>query len=294
MSEFKLHLYSDDPSIIVESRARTVNDVGRFAFCYLEKKVSEPLDQRILNFLKDIGTGSFWHALYAIDGCNNPLKPDTIKEREEKRQWARENFREHELERILNISVNTALLSPFGFSGCPGDYRGHSILYRELVLKEDSMFYGVVDRDFRKRLNNGRFWEELPDMSPSLNFGISYTRVEDVLMNCYEDLDCVFVVLRGFNIFNRNRAENADFYLRGLSNEAIDKYIEFIRKIEIKCRETGIVNVLIFKALIKPYVGVIQDYEDDGILRFEDSEERLKDPLVVVYGELSVVEGSFL
>lgn len=198
----------------------------RFPWDWMQHDPQRFITQDLGVFFRALQDGGYWEALSYIDGSNNWFQPDLPERRQERRLWAKGYFNDSELNAILDICVDTALTIPIE-TNSPGTYRGHIILFRELVEKPDSMFREAVTDDVRKRLNNGRFWEAIPDMMLALNMGIGYRVVEDVLINYFEDLDPKFA-REGYSIFRRNRGEKQLFDLKGLSKEAIEKYRYFI------------------------------------------------------------------
>ena len=140
--------------------------------------------------------------------------------------------------------------------------RGQSILYLEMAGVRGSFFDGFVGPELEKRLNNGRFWEELPGMRFSLNIGAAYYVVDDVLANYYRDLDLEFVD-QGFEMFVRNGGGKVDYDLRGLSAEAIEAYFAFLQRIYGRL-ETYDFQRKDFGILIRPYIDLLTDLHRDG------------------------------
>jgi len=201
-------------------------EAGRFPWDYLQTNPQRVIDQKLGQLFKDLQNGRFWGVIRMIDGSYNEFVPEHPQEREKARKWAKEKFTPYELKKILKICIGTALTNPYG-STSPGAHKGHSILYQELVEKSDSMFKEDVDEDFRKRLINGRLWEEIPYMMSALNGGISYKRVENILINHFDELDVGFIP-QGYKIFQRNGGENNNFDLTNLSDEGINMYGQFL------------------------------------------------------------------
>ena len=224
MANFRLELLADDPVEKPYSCGTVVRQGYEFGEKYRQRH-SGRKDERLDLILRDLSDGRFWGVLYLIDGCNNRSNPDSPEKMSEARAWAAQNFDNFELQQMLNICVNYALLVPCK-TGWPGTYKGHSILHRELVEKPDSMFAGVVDESFRKRLNNCRFWEELKDLSPGVNNGVSYVVINDVLEHNFSDLSVDFAP-KGLEILAR-RENHSSFDLRFLTDKAVDKYAEFL------------------------------------------------------------------
>lgn len=307
MASYKLQLLPDEPGQIEHSRERIKQEIKDFQNSYFTNNPDKRDDQKIKLLFKDLNDGRFWGTLSQIDGVSKVRKYGLIwdrstpqeqrKRREDARIWARQNFSDANLEQILNIAVNTAFLTPFGTYGWPGLTRPHSILYRELVSKTDSMFSGIVDRQLRKRLNNGRFWEELSDMWSYLNCGLSFEVVSDVLESNFSDLDVSFAP-KGFGIFyGKKGVVKSDprrpcFELSLLNNRTIDLYLKFLKKLDSSKNEIRITEEDI-GYLIAPYVVELLETRESGdVPRFngqksEDFKTRLQDPMIRHYANTS-------
>jgi hypothetical protein len=224
----------------IEANSDAVSQKLRnFPWLYLKSVPERVIDHELSGFFQDLQRGRFWAVLARIDGSFNYLNPDSEEKRAEARNWARQHFNDYELQQILNMCIETALRIPFKTS-LPGTYKGHSVLFRELVDKPDSMFGDVVTEKFRKLLNNGRLWEEIPDMvSRSLNRGVSFRIVDDVLTNHFADLEAGFAP-RGYEMFCRNDGEQDGFCLVGLSSEAKKRYAEFFNQVSKQRDQLGL------------------------------------------------------
>ena len=198
---FNIQLLPDDKDSLESSTNKIIGEAGQFVAGMLGRSLwrtdadSLALDRGEALLIKDILQGRFWGTLSYVDGrkyergddlatllAHRETKETVAAKNEATRKWAKERFTDFELETILNITVNQALLRPYTTSW-PGTRKGHSALYDELVVKEGSMFREAVTDEFRKRLNNGRFWEDLPDVKLSLNYGHGADVVHDVLEN---------------------------------------------------------------------------------------------------------------
>lgn len=273
--------------LVNENPSHVALETGRFPWEWMRDHPDKQMDGRTMSLFKSLQTGRFWDVLYQLDGCNSWNDCDTKEVSEEKRRWAKENFTHWELNKLLELAVGVAIAVPFEI-GAPGSKRGHSILYRELVEKEDSIFKGSVNPEFEKRLNNGRFWEELADMvGHSYNF--SYNVVEDVLMNHFQDLDLEFAP-EGYQIFKRNEGENKSYSVSELSDRALNRYIAFIGKIQEKSGRFGLTPEQMAH-LVRPYIqAVIRTKGEDefGEPRFPEDKprsfvKRLHEPIAVEY-----------
>lgn len=262
----------------------------RLPWDYLQKDKTRVIDRKLGALFEDLGNGRFWGVLAMIDGNNSSLPPDSPKQMQEARDWARLKFTEAELDEILQICIETALTVPKE-TAWPGTYKGHSIIYREIVAKKDSMFADKVRQEFKARLNNGRFWEELPDMKAYVNYGMAYRHAEDVLVNHFEELDPKFAG-QGYKIFERNsRTSTAtDFDLEGLSDKAKERYVKFVRRLSSNPDKSKLTFDQI-AYLVKPYVEIAigtHGEEDVSEANYpQNSKEsfikRLKDPMILAY-----------
>lgn len=278
MEKFRLNFLDENNGY---SCAEVVDKAYKFKEEFY-KRHPEKKSQRLDVFLQNLSDCRFWGTLSMIDGSNNYINPDSIQKAAESRAWAKETFSNYDLENILNICVNQALLIPLK-TGWPGTYIGHSILYRELVDKKESIFAGAVDESFRKRLNNGRFWEELIGMCGGINSGVSYVVINDVLEDNFGDLSVDFAK-KGLEIFNREKNVRS-FDLHFLTDKSVDLYAKFLGKI-YDARESIGLKEEDFSKLFLPYLfESIRVYgmhdENEGMPRFENFKDRLRKDLVV-------------
>lgn len=295
MRELELELLSEEPAEIEKSRKELIATAYEFRDHFamgnpdLEHVIYThrgdlPEEQKpINNFFHGLVNAAFWKSINFLDGRlyyqHKPLlglvksEEETKKLREESRKRAKELFSEWDMQKLCKIIVNQALLKPFETSW-PGTYRGHSILFEEFVDKEDSMFRPIVTRDFKKRLNNGRFWEEMIGMSPCVNYGHAYRVINDVLLNHSHDLDINFAK-KGFEMFYKNNGERSEFDLGYLDDEAVARYKEFIERLDKEAPKLGIKDDIQY--LVRPYVLDIIEFnnvrEIDRKTRFGSSEE---------------------
>ncbi|MBI4141153.1 hypothetical protein HY485_04930 [Candidatus Woesearchaeota archaeon] len=285
--DYRLNFLPEDVAKKPQSCGEIVKRAYEFKEEYL-KKHSDKKSDRLNLLFQDLANTRFWGVLSLVDGCYNHSNPDSPEKMQLARVWAKEFFTESELEDLLNICVNEALLAPLR-TGWPGSTRGHKILYRELVEKPDSLFKGFVDEEFRKRLNNGRLWELLPDLSPGLNNGVAYVVVSDVLDNHLDDISVSFVP-KGFELYCVNYCSKP--YLCWLSDKTIDNYVRFVELIDCEKSKVGISEGVVAELLV-PYVletVTLQGFDDDypGLPRFDgehskDYKARLQEPFVAQY-----------
>jgi hypothetical protein len=206
------------------SRDKLIREIGSFTKVY--KTNHSPVDTSVETLVDKLKSGRFEDALSMIDGSNHYLQPEPLEKREEKRKWATETFSDFELSWLLNISVNIALIGLYDDMPEKND----SILFRELVDKKDSMFYGAVDHRLMPLLNNGRLWESLPGIYPKDEPDCSILIVEDVLLNHFDDLD-VGYVSKGFSDLRQRGESDVKVKLGMLSDEAVERYAQFLDKV---------------------------------------------------------------
>lgn len=280
--QFQLKIPEDQASSKFFIQARTKSIIDGYFF----PDKNRVIDQKLHGFFENLKSGRFWGVIEDLDGRINSKKED----KEKARIWARQHFTQEELQSIFEICVATALTVPYK-ANAPGSYKGHSILYEETIEKSDSMFADAITENFKKRLNNGRFWEELCGMSVGLNKGHSYNVVGDVLTNHLGDLDLAFVP-QGIKIFKRNTQGYVDFDLSNLSNLEINRYAQFLSSIDEHLHLLGLKNTDL-EPLITPYVREVisfafnERHNEEGP-RFRKGSrrgypQRLKEPLLAKY-----------
>jgi len=300
-SRFKLQLLPEDPANIEFSREKIRQEIKDYETAYYSSHPESVGDRKVGLLFQDLYQGGYWRILNAVDGYSrisscipfferkSPL--EYRQERQRARIWGRRTFGDEGLGKLLNLAVNEAFLAPYGTEGWPGLTRPHSILYEDLVEKDDSIFSGVIGPELKRRLNNGRFWEELPDMWPWLNAGSSFRIAGDVL-EATPALDVNFAP-RGFEIFHSRRVmgkkdpKTPAFKLGLLSNKTIDFYLSFVKRIQVSKEELGISeNDIAY--LVAPYVVELMNVTEQDIPRFNspgspDFRERLRDPMISHY-----------
>ncbi len=274
----QIKLLPDDKDSIEASRKEIIDRAGKFVVRILDKHLYQPdrsssgIDQRHALLSRDILTGRFWGMLSHVDGRKYvvrggfyPSAPAETREElaqknEETRTWAREHFYNLELGDILNIAINQAFLRPYETSW-PGARRGHSILYQDLVEKDDSMFSESITDEFRKRLNNGRFWEELPSVKVG-NSGNGTYVVRDVLENHLDDLDVDFVVSHGLELmrYSAGGRKLGELNLKYVGEVALDRYAQFLSMID----EHEQISPETIEELLRPYVSTVLAWDGDS------------------------------
>jgi hypothetical protein len=212
---------------------RELRGTANFPEGFNNFKNKKDLD-KVYSLLQNSERGTFWHTLYNLHGYPRQTtllsyEPDEKLEarRVEAQQWTNNNLTQEEEQELLTISINQALIPPVK-PFAPGHTQGHSILFEQLV-KRESPYSSIVSEDFRARLVNGTFWEEVSNMKQSRNQGISYWRIDDILVDYFSDLNSDSAAW-GFPIYQRN--SNTEFNTHGLSAEALDNYIDFIQRVD--------------------------------------------------------------
>lgn len=238
-----------------------IDEAQRYPWNWINTIGARPnrvIDQRAAFIFQGLNNGHYWDLFSAVDGYTS--EPE--EKRQERHDWATSTFEPQELNHLFDLAVRIAMVMPHGTDGAPGKQRPHSVLYERVVGRQDSLFHGKFDDEDVKRLNNGRFWEELPDMMPGLNHGHSYRVVNDVLENHSEDLDTSFAP-KGLEIFRRNNGENPDWDFWLISKKGIDNFSAFMGQIDAQREELGITDDQLAD-LAAPYaVAAIGRVEED-------------------------------
>ena len=285
----ELLLHSSDSIASLEARAQTL--AKRVAAL----KIRDTEHKKWAGVLAlDLEALKSWGILGEIDGYHSP-------DGEENQRLAGEYLSPEELQEAYTIAVNAALFGAVG-AGASGFQKGHSILFEAVAHRPKSRFYETIPPEFQRGLNNGRFWEQLPDLG---NSGSAYPEVEDVLVQYFNDLDVTFVPA-GLKILQRNREKFVpDFHLCstiqgvkvGLSERAIRQYARFIHSINSDFMGPEIPQFIRmhglqitqeqFGWLVKPYAEAVFGKDGDGNHFLEDWDMRAKDPLVQGYSKVA-------
>ncbi|MFH1503629.1 MAG: hypothetical protein ABIE36_03150 [Candidatus Diapherotrites archaeon] len=215
-----------------------------------------------------------WRILEFFDGN----KEHDNEEKRKQIQWNTfKCFHQEEVQDYYNAAVNMAI------SGDP--YPGHDVLFERVANDKNSMFYDSITPEFQKRLNNGRFWELLNELSPSLNYGLAYSKMEDILINHFNDLDIQSIPkninekFRGISYLGGGDWESRGV---GLSQRAIRQYANFLENIDKNLSDLKISKES-FSKLVTPYIETLFGEDKDENPLMDDFEERLKSPLVEKY-----------
>ena len=244
---------------------------------------------KIYSLMQGAERGSFWRVLNLLQA--SPRQNDFLfyesdeslnARRQEAQQWTDRNLTLEEQQEILTIIVNQALNPPVkGF--LPGETQGHSILLEGLV-KRPSPYSCIVSDDFRARLVNGAFWEEVSGMRQSHNKGIAFWRVDDILVDYFSDLNPDSASW-GFPLY---QGKIDQFNISRLSVEGLDNYIEFIDSVH----KVGHKNISEqdLDPFVKAYLSSATDKSDRDpfYMRFPLKKKgsfrtRMKHPLVQEY-----------
>ena len=310
---FVIRLLADDKDSIEVSRKEIIQRATCFVVRILDKNTcgigSQPsgMDLEEALLARDILNGRFWGTLDKVDGRKYipsvfPFTSENTKAQHDQkniaaRAWANQHFHKFELEEMLNIAVNQAVLRPY-HTAWPGTRRGHSLLYRDLVEKEGSMFSEAVTDQFRKRLNNGRFWEELPYVQVGVNSGHGIRVVRDVLENHYDDLNVGFAASHGLELmrFSADDRKIISLDLKYLGEAALKRYAQFLARID----EEWKVQPGIIEELLRPYLSNVLGWDADSEGPYYDGEkdideiqrgrfqDKLKVPIVQTYLDRSL------
>jgi hypothetical protein len=208
-----------------------------FQSTYLASHPERQSDERVTGLFEDMNNAGYWHILDRIDGYDalpfsgNMNAQEVLEQARATREWAQANFTQEELREILGIVVDTALMGVYSDRGQPGFKHGHDIMYSHIVTKPESMFAELPTPALIKRLNNGRFWENLADLH---EFPDAHSdEVADVLTNHGEDLDPDFFE-QGYEIFKRGDGEH-DILVPNLSSLTSDEaalYWQFVQTLD--------------------------------------------------------------
>lgn len=200
-------------------------------------------------FLKEISEPCSWAILQYIEGTGLERE-----KREEVLSFTENHISEKLIQEAFTVAVNGAMLHRR--TGSPGYRHGHNILWRDIATNRNSIFYDAITPEFQNRLNNGRFWEELGNLS-SVNMGSSYAGFEDLLVFHHSDLDTSFVP-RGLRIHEENGGSihlQLNQYKR-ISERGLTQYRNFIHQIDQKLGDLGIDRTR-FEPLVKAYLDAV-------------------------------------
>lgn len=248
------------------------------------------IDIQLGTLFHDLQSGRFWGPLSMINGSYNPYDPEgnhTHEKRLLRQEWAKANFSERQLQEIVQICVDSALTRRKEVTGRPGTTKPHSLLYDNLVANPDSMFGDMLTPEFVARLNNGRFWEEIPNMISWVDYNYGTATVQDVLLHHFEDLDPSFAPY-GLDLFESNHSGSGDFFeLHHLTSLAIRRYGQFVGKVDSRKDEFGITTEQL-APVVRPYATSVfaPDFQNGGEQpRYGDRTvaRRLRQPLVQRY-----------
>ena len=230
---FALNLYPSRTDAELQSSKEIVAGEAReFARQYRAAHPTLSTDEEL--FLGELARYKYWGVLQLIDGyATTDTQEPTTQRNTEARKWARQRFSEGDLQKLLDIAVNVALLVPTEDSPNPGTLLGHTILYQQLVENPGSIYAGVVTPGFERRLHNGRFWESQASLQPCTG-STALPIVNDILLNHHDQLDVQFA-REGIKLTRRaayNTRPSID--LCHLPNLSTERYGEFFRRTHLE------------------------------------------------------------
>jgi len=254
----KVTLYNEGAKYLVDSTAKN------FMKNYMEHDRERVLDQRLFGTLRDLEQRSFWHVLENIDGS------------EEFREKARRTFTEKELNDLLEVSLNQALVFPES-NAHPGSLKGNMVVYR-YASNPQSLTARATEHipGFIRGLQNGRFWESLTQMQGRGTSREPYTVAADCLLNHFHELDVSYLP-KGLEIMARHDKIYAFPEMvgipdiNGIVKEAVPKYSDFFLQLdEVFAKDSSLpVSRDAFrKRFFRSYVERVMQCDEDGILDF--------------------------
>ena len=245
MPRFNLELLPETPESMDELKQRAAHLSERLGT--LEGPMCRPYS------LPDIEEPCSWAILQYIEGTELPEQA-----REEVVRFTENRLSDPIIQEAFTMAVNGAMLHRR--DGSPGYKHGHRIIWEQIAANPKSMFYEAITPEFHKRLNNGRFWEELGNLN-CVNNGRSYSDVENVLVFHNSDLDLSFVP-RGIGIHEENGGSiNLQWhYNKRISERGLVQYRNFMERIDSKLGDLQIDRQR-FEPLVKAYLEAV--VEDD-------------------------------
>jgi hypothetical protein len=279
---------------------------NNFMGTYLTEHPEAKKDLEVALLFRDIEVGRFWGIMEKIDGATDYQgvpgferglsEEQAAQKREENRTWAREHFTPDQLQELFGIYMTMVFSAPDGTIEAPGSDRPSSMAYMQIVDKPGSMFADQITPEMRKTLNNRRFWEEFASLR--VGIGNSHRVINDVLTKHFDELDPTFAPegLRIVGIIQKRWKEKPEAELDYLTDEAIDRYAEFMDVINQQRDALGISQEQMVP-LVRPYFNEILaiSHEDEFELRFghhydyktekyispkRDCKTRLSEPLI--------------
>ncbi|MBS3152256.1 hypothetical protein J4230_02495 [Candidatus Woesearchaeota archaeon] len=267
--DFTLELMAkDDEEITLEAaKASLIDRTQRFVETYRTSKNFLCKNRKIDNMLKNLEDARYWGVLYMVDGQNQKIRPGSTPKPEEAQTWSKGLFSNAELQEILTITVNQAILIPHKTSW-PGTYHGYSALLEYVIEKEGTMFSSAINSEFRDRAINLSFWEQLAETQGNI---MRYIRWD------YSTLDLQHAK-SGIKIFRRNMKRRGNDELTILNNlgvKEIDNYLKFVCQVDDNSESLGATKEEM-AVLISPYIcNVIINSWDGGRPKYNDKKSRL-------------------
>jgi hypothetical protein len=254
----KVKLYKEGAKYLIDNMAEN------FMKNYMEHDKDRVLDQRLFCTLRDLEQRSFWHVLENIDGS------------EEFREKARRTFTEKELNDLLDVCLNQALVFPES-NAHPGSLKGNMIVYR-FASNPQSLTAQATKHisGFTRGLQNGRFWESLTQMQGRGSSREPYSVMADCLLNHFSELDVSYLP-KGLEIMARH--DNTYAFpemlmipdITGIVKDAVPKYADFFLQLdEVFAKDSSLpVSRDAFrKRFFRSYVERVMQCDEDGILDF--------------------------
>ncbi len=221
-----------------ESKYQVMAQAGEASHHIISHLLANPTADKTheLLLVGDLLSARYWGTLDTLDGpsperfyqsCTAADFERVKPARVEAQKWATDRFPAYELEKLLNITVNQALLQPL--KTCkPGTTIGHANIYDQLVFNSYSLFKDALTPELKERLNNGRFWECIPQTESALFLKI----VGDSLNEGELSLDFIPYGIKLMNAANENRPIH-DLRLELLEDATLEKYISFMERISL-------------------------------------------------------------
>ncbi|MCF7866715.1 hypothetical protein K9L67_04795 [Candidatus Woesearchaeota archaeon] len=277
MYNFDVAIYSDDPINIcdsLESLSQDINEIGK----QLEKRSLK--DKQIEKIIINLDYARFWGVWNELDGKLGDHEDKLFQ----KQKTTLKKFSKNELEKILNITLNTANLVPITKKDIK-HYIGNTIIYNEIFLKPMSIFKSILSEESEKILINAMFWENLGIMEIEKKTNQYYNSIEIVkkCLNEYEHLLTPDYASKGISILHRimgkrtidNKKMSESNILYEEPQIEIDEfeeihkinYYNFIKELYSAKEEQGLDVNDIGKLLIP--------YTSEKIYEIEDSEENM-------------------
>ncbi|MFA6460877.1 MAG: hypothetical protein WCV90_01305 [Candidatus Woesearchaeota archaeon] len=267
-----------------ESKYQVIAQAGEVSHNIIHRLLIDPSADRNkgLNLVNDLLSARYWGTLGALDGPSQDgfyqyygaadferLKPARV----EAQKWATTIFAPYDLEKLLNVAVNQALLQPI--KTCkPGTTLGHAHIYDHLVFNPDSQFKEALTPELKERLNNGRFWECLPQAHSGLFLGI----VRDSLNEGGLSLDFIPYGLRLMKASNEDRPIS-NLRLELLGDGVLAEYFSFLERAYLK----GNIGEDFYPLVREGVFALVKWDRNDDAPFVKNFKKQLRNPFVQMY-----------